>query len=111
MDTFDVNLETRGDTAVLSLSGSAGVFTDSLLRRIREVLGSLRPRKIILNLAKLTFISSVALGVFILLHQELKMQGGKVAIVAPEGDIFQVITRCKLDAVMPIYSTVDAAMA
>lgn len=110
MDALEFNLERRGDATVVNLAGSAGVLNEDVLRRFVDALIKNPTRRVVLNLAKLTFISSVALGMLVSLQRDVKGQGGQVTIASANQNVQKVITRCKLDTLMPVYSSVDEAV-
>lgn len=111
MDDLFIDVENRGDATVVNLAGSAGVTNEDTLRRFLGALFGQHPRRLVLNLSKLTFISSVCLGLFVALQNDVRTHGGQMTIAAANDDVSKVITRCRLDTIMPVYRSVDEAVS
>ncbi|MBL8991669.1 MAG: STAS domain-containing protein [Phycisphaerae bacterium] len=110
MDALRVDVQERAGATVVRLDGQASIMTEDAIKRLVDRLRALHPKRIVLDLAKLTFISSLAIGLFVSLERDLKTHGGQVAIAAANNDVGKVIQRCRLDTIMPVYESVDQAM-
>jgi anti-sigma B factor antagonist len=66
-------------------------------------------KKVIIELSKLDLIDSSGVGVFISLLR--KMNGEGVSLAAPQPRIARVFEITKLDQIIPIYKTLDEALA
>lgn len=111
MNDLSINVESRGDATVVNIAGCAGVTNEDSLRRFFSALFGQHPRRLVLNLSKLTFISSVCLGLFVALQNDVRTHGGQLTIAAANDDVSKVITRCRLDTIMPVYKSVDEAIS
>ena len=110
MSSLQVDVHTRRGATVVSLAGEAGVMTQDALEKMIAKLCGLHVNRIVLDLAKLTFISSLAIGLFVTLERDMKSHGGHVTIAAANNDVGTVIERCKIDTIMPVFESVDEAI-
>jgi anti-anti-sigma factor len=65
-------------------------------------------RRLIVDLAGVTFMDSTALGVLIGIRRTLKL-GGRLAIVCTNADVLKIFEISGLDAAFPIFPTLDEA--
>lgn len=110
MDVLHVDLKERRNALIVSLSGSAGVAGADHLERAVRLVKVRRPRRLIIDLAGLSFIASLGLGMLIALSAAVKSDGGTVRFASASPAIAGVIKRCRLEAVLPVYASVDEAM-
>lgn len=110
MSELNVDIRAQGAATVVSFTGEAGVMNEDALKGVIDRLRRLHPKRLVLDLAALTFISSLAIGLFVSLEREMKTQGGQVTIAAANSEVGKVISRCKLDAIMPVFDRVEDAI-
>lgn len=70
-----------------------------------------RKRHAMVDMSAVEFVSSIGLGMLVQAARALKPEGKRVVIVAPRESVAGVIRSSKLDAIMPIAESVDAARA
>ena len=100
----------QDDVFIVRITGEAQLReVDELDRQLRP-LASLRPRLFLIDLADLTFISSLGLGIFVALQRGLTRNGSIVRFVSPQPSVRDVITRCRLDSVLKLYPDMTAAL-
>ena len=90
------------------LAGEADATTGAL----PEVLGAeaaKRPRLLLIEMSRLTFIDSSALSVILLTHRELDRTGGLLALVSPSPAVARVLQLVGADQVIPVYGSADEA--
>lgn len=67
-------------------------------------------RKIVVSLARVSFIDSSGLGALVSVHKDLKARGGTLAIAEPTRQADLVLTITRLSTVLPVFPDVDAAL-
>jgi anti-anti-sigma factor len=109
---FGVELLRPSDHAVIvQLKGELDIhssvqFKEALLEGISE--GATR---IIVDLAKVTFIDSTALGVVALAVRRIDDQGGTLDVVCGDENITRIFEITGMDRVLQIYRSRDEALA
>jgi anti-sigma B factor antagonist len=99
-----------GDVVVLSLSGHIDELgADALSTTLDETMegGSL---KIVVDLTDVLFMSSTGLGQIMRTYRVVRAGDGYIKIVNPQPLIADLFTITKLDKLLDIYPTVDAAL-
>jgi anti-sigma B factor antagonist len=103
---------TRADEAVVvSLGGAAEVATSDDLACQVEGAAASHPRVLILELSRLQFLNSLTLRTFIELHRTVARAGGQVRIAGPTPYVAGVLTQTAIDRLMPVYPTLEKALA
>lgn len=110
MDGLTIAIDQRRDALVIRLSGSAGVTAGDELDRAARLIKIQRPRRLIIDLAGLSFIASLGLGLLVALGSSVRQDGGTIQLVAAKPYIADAIKRCKLDRLLPMHESVDAAI-
>lgn len=70
-----------------------------------------RQRATIVDLAGLSFISSLGLSLLVSAHRAAKLRDRPFIIVAPQPAVLDVLTSARLHQVMPIVADLDQALA
>ncbi len=106
-----VNAQPSADSLLLTLDGeldaSSAVLLDTELNK-PELLNF---RKVLVDCAKLSYISSAGLGVFISHLQRLQDNNVKLVFFNMQEKVFNVFEILGLDSLMTIVPTQDAALA
>ena len=76
--------------------------------RLSAVTGSGRP--IILDLALVSFLSSMGIRAIVMGAKACRLRGGKLVLLAPADNVEQVLTIAGIDTLVPIYHDIDAAI-
>jgi anti-anti-sigma factor len=105
-ETFSISRSTQGVSEVVSLAGELDMAHAPTVAETLDVLADTE-RPVILDLTELTFIDSS--GIHAILRP--RPQQGSVLLVCPPGNIHRVLSVTKIDRVLPVYETVDAALA
>lgn len=69
-----------------------------------------RKRHVVVDMSLVEFVSSIGLGMLVQAARALKPDGKRVVLLAPTPTVASVIRASKLDAVMPIAESMDAAL-
>jgi anti-anti-sigma factor len=68
-------------------------------------------RAVVVDLSDLEFLASLGIRVLLTSAKAVQRKGGKLAIVAPEGNILMVLQTAGIDTLIPIFGESDAAIA
>jgi anti-anti-sigma factor len=97
-------------TVVAELTGEAGQPQEKALDRIAAELSARPEELVVLDLSKVTYISSVGLRTIIAIRHHKRAVNHTLALAAVPERIAGVLRRCKLDGQFATYPTVEAAI-
>jgi anti-anti-sigma factor len=99
------------DRSVLILSADGGLNAETAADFVSqlETLIQFGVKKMIIDCAKLTMISSYGIGVLLRLHNKTAKLGGQVKIAAAPSRILQALNLVRLGPVFEIYPDVNQA--
>jgi len=111
MASFSIKVDPRPAGLVVSLHGQLAVTeVDAFITKVDEIV-LMKARRVVLDLARLTYVDSTMLGILIRLNRGVAQHGGSVRIVSPPAPTRKLLTTMRLDKAMPIAESVDAALA
>ena len=96
---------------VLPLEGEIDLHVSP---RISEKLGEmikLKPSRVVIDLARVTYIDSSGLAILISAMQDVEEYGGRFAIAGLQENVRTIFETARLDKVFLMYPHVDAALA
>src|SRR5262245_58758850 len=97
-----MNMETRGDTLVLSDIKELGASNaDEFRDQVRAALKD-NHTNIELNLAQTTFVDSCGLGAIIALHKNACSRQGKLRLVNPQPPVQQILDLTRMNRILEI---------
>lgn len=107
---FTIQRSTEGELTILSLEGyldahTAPEFEDAVQREIDAAR-----RKLIVNCAGLSYISSAGLGVFMSFLEDVREQGGDIKICGPTPKVMQVFELLGFPAIFDMLPGVPEAV-
>lgn len=70
-----------------------------------------RKRHVVIDMSMVEFVSSIGLGMLVQAARALKPEGKTVVLLSPRDSVAKVIRASKLDSIMPIADSIDAAHA
>jgi anti-sigma B factor antagonist len=99
------------DNDVLIISADGGIDKHSSKEFVNQILELIEGgvTKIIIDCAKLTYISSWGLGVLLRLHKRAKVAGGEVKIADVHSHIIEIMNITHLSKIFGIYPDVNRA--
>jgi len=106
---FEVRCESQGDIIFAQVIGEADIVNAAKLETLCMPLVAQRPRKMIVDLSQLTFISSMAMGKLIAARKTVIKHGGEVILAAPSPLVHEALRRARLHDIFPIASSVEEA--
>lgn len=106
-----ITLEVLENAVVMRLVGDADMHSIGPLEREVNRLAASRPKLVIIDATEVAFFSSLALSEFVSLHSSLKTHGSRIAMVGVKGAAFDAVKRSKLDSIIKLHPSVEAAVA
>jgi len=109
--SLDARTVTRGDVAVVYLSGAIlfGEESASLRSRVRDLLN--QSNQIVLDLKEVGYIDSGGLGTLVALYASARKVGGEIKLSRLGPRANEVLQITKLMTIFDVYDDVDAAVA
>lgn len=112
VDDFSVNRSSEGGCEVVAVSGELDAFTnDDLAMCLDEVLSADETAHLIVDLTGVGFLDSTAIGLLIRTRQRVDAAGGRLAIVGITGPAGRLFAMTKVDTVLDLVPTREAAVA
>jgi anti-sigma B factor antagonist len=105
-ESFSLSRSTHGKVEVVTFAGELDMAHASTVAETLDALADTE-RPLIVDLSDLTFIDSS--GIHAILRP--RPQQGLVILVCPPGNIQRVLSVTKIDRVLPVYETLDEAVA
>jgi len=100
------------DITVVELSGTLALGQEA--QRIEDLIEELvkkGSRRIVLDMAGVGHIDSAGIGMVALAAGRLREAGGKLAVVAPDGRVLQILNQTQMSTIVTVCGTVDGAVA
>lgn len=111
MSKLTINIESRPNGVyVVSFAGAAEVMHLPTLESQLNALLERKPARVVFDLAGLTFIASLTIGELIHFRTKAQAWKGMVQLCGSNELISNTIKRARIDVLLPIYSTVEAAL-
>jgi anti-sigma B factor antagonist len=101
----------QGDVTVATVTTSelTSGMTDALLDEMKQILIAGQSAKLVLDLTKVKFIDSVALGALVVLLRRIREAHGRLALVGLSGHFLNVMTVTGLQRVFELHDSVRGA--
>ena len=99
------------DISVVELSGRLALGRES--QRIESLVEELvrkGSKRVIVDMSGVDHIDSAGIGMVALASGKLKESGGKLAIVAPEGRVLNLLTMTQMTTIVKVCPTVEEAI-
>jgi anti-sigma B factor antagonist len=100
------------DITVVELSGKLALGRES--QRIESLVEELVKRgtqRVIVDMSGVDYIDSAGIGMVALAAGKLKEVGGKLAVVAPDGRVLQLLKLTQMNTIVAVRSTVEEAVS
>lgn len=106
-----VDIQQRGDLAIVKLSGSASMDAcGSLQGRLYELI-DLDIKRLILDMSDLDFMSSVGLGAIIAAYLRGRHRNCEIKLVGPQPRILELLDLTRLTRLFEVFKSMDEAIA
>lgn len=96
---------------VLPLEGEIDLHVSPNVAETLRVMTRKKPRRLVIDLTRVTYVDSSALAVFIQGQQNVEAYGGKFRLAGLHDDVRTIFEMAKLDQVFRIFPDVESALA
>lgn len=110
-ETLSIEIDVKGDTVVVRLSGSADMDSCQLLNERLMEASEGSPTLLVLDLAGLGFICSLGLGAIVAAYLRMVRIEGRLRLVGPPDQVRELLRITKLDTLLEVHDSVAQAMA
>lgn len=110
MGEFNLEIESRGDWSVARLHGDASGASVGHLRQALDEMLQRRESAVVLDLADMHFINSLALGELVRFRREIQSYGGRLRLAGADAYITDVFRKTRLVELFPMYERADEAI-
>lgn len=107
---FDVTVEWRERTVIVTVSGELDLVTAPQLSESVQLVLEKSPTAVVIDLSKVGFLASAGMSLLASTHQQLGSEAG-FAVVADGPSTGRPLTLVGLDQVFGIFGTVDEALS
>ena len=105
---MDVKLSQLGEIMIYQVQGEINISTSPDLKKHFE---KQPPKKVIVNLEKVTYIDSSGLATLVEMLKKTKSQGGNLGLAAMSDKVKSLFEITKLDKLFAIFPSQDDAVA
>ena len=99
-----VNVRSEGDVSVVDLSGKITIGEgDVVLRETVETLLKEGRNKLLLNLARISYMDSAGIGELVACYKRSREKGGQLKLLNPSGKVYDLLQLTKLEEVFDTY--------
>lgn len=101
----------RGSATVLAVHGDIDIATAPVLSEALAGIPAEASTHLIVDLDGVSFLDSSALAALVGANQALRSAGGTLSVACPKAHLLKIFTMTKLDRVIPLFSSLDEALA
>ena len=106
-----VNVRSEGDVSVVDLSGKITIGEgDVVLRETVETLLKEGRSKIVLNLARISYMDSAGIGELVACYKRSREKGGQLKLLNPSGKVYDLLQLTKLEEIFETFKDEGAAI-
>jgi len=111
MAFLSVTIDDAPQGVVVHLDGQANTETCHQMQLALMRLIARRTSMAVLDLARLTFLTSLAMGMLVSLRRDMARWGGQVRIAAATPEVYESLQVSRLTDLFEFFESVDAATA
>lgn len=106
-----VKITTKGEVAILKIEGAIKSGDEyDLAEKMEKYIKPNQAPKFIVDMKKVPFINSAALGLFLNIFKHVDYLKGRMVFAALNNDVENLMEITKLTSIFEIYKTVDEAL-
>jgi anti-sigma B factor antagonist len=95
---------------VVEVTGDLDFASTPQLRELLQTVADAGDRQIVIDLAKVGFMDSTALGMLVVMFKQLREVGGDLRLAAPQRSPRLVLTLTSIDQAIDVYETLGEAL-
>jgi len=96
---------------MVALVGEVDATNSDELNDLLDSVARERPALLLIDMSGLSFMDSTGLRMLLRASRVLDQQGGVLGLVSPQAAVTRVLQLTKADQLIPIYDSVDGALA
>jgi anti-sigma B factor antagonist len=96
---------------VMLLEGDIDLHVSPAVRESLNAVIRKKPKRIVIDLSRATYIDSAGIAVLILAMQQVEAYGGKFFLSGLQETLRSIFETSRLERIFPIFPDVDAALA
>jgi anti-sigma B factor antagonist len=108
---FEVRVEHLSDHDLVRVVGDLDVYTTNQVRDLMSDPTVWRQPLLVLDLSAVAFLDSTGLSALVASRRLARSRGAELRLVCPAGSALRVIRMTRLDAVLEVYASQEAALA
>lgn len=102
--------ELDGGVTAVALRGRLDTLgAEAIDLRFSVIAGA--KRAVVVDLSEVDFLASLGIRVLLTSAKAVQRKGGRLAIIAPEGNVLMVLKTAGMETLIPIFQERDAAIA
>ena len=105
-----ITVEQTARATIIRLVGSASTGADVLLEEQFSKVADAKPALVVVDLTRLDYLASQAMGQLVTLHKSVKYGGGRVILAGPTAKVLEAFHFARLGSLLTILPSVDAAL-
>jgi anti-anti-sigma factor len=107
---LSIQIESKTSALVVRLEGDASAGNSTGLdRQVREVIVR-QPGLVLVDLSRVSFISSTAVGLLAHLQRGIEQSGGRLFLTGPSRQVREVIDRCRIGDLLPLAQCLQSVL-
>ena len=103
-------VRTQGDVHVVDISGQLDSFSARDARAELEKLTDARHYNLLLNLEKVAYVSSAAIGAIVAVAKQVRKRNGDLRIFGPKAEVRKVLDLVGASKILEIFDTEQEAV-
>ncbi len=109
---MELSFRKKNSTIIIMVSGEIDHHTSKELRRQTEsAYIEMGVKNIIFHFEKVSFMDSSGIGMLIGRYKQLQSMGGRIAIVAANNKITEIIKFSGISKIIPLFDTIEDAFS
>lgn len=84
--------------------------SDDFGQQVKKGLEAYRPKKVLLNLEEVEYMSSNNLGIIVAIHKEITGEGGQFRVVVANKTVQEILKITNLHRVLSLYASASEAL-
>jgi anti-sigma B factor antagonist len=109
--SMEITARHRGDILVLDMAGRLDTSTSGSAHDAIVDFANAKPKRVVLNLDKLDYVSSAGLRVILTLAKLLQSSNGEMKICRAKGSVNEVLQTSGFNSLIKVVDDEDAAIA
>ena len=111
MLAIETHTDRLTDTHIMRLVGEADLQGAPAIERATRELLARHPHSVVIDLAGVRFMGSLAIGLIVEFHKALEAAGSHLDLAAPRPDLAAFLRFTHLDTVLNVYDSITDALA